>query len=49
MTKANALELQKQIEHLCKEKGLWYETTQENRPELGKIVITIALKIEEDK
>lgn len=46
MTKAKAIEFQNKLSKICEESGVWFLTTHENRPRLGKIKIEISIKVD---
>ena len=49
MIKKDAENYISKLKRELEENGIWYEETRENRPKLGKINITISIKIEPEK
>ena len=47
MTQSDALAVQRELENLCIEKGLWYKTEYDCKPNLKMIRIEITLKVED--
>lgn len=48
MKKREALEFMEKLMALCKEKGIWHDVTQSNKPKLGHIDIEISIKVDKD-
>jgi len=49
MTKPEALNFKDKIKSLCQKEGIWHHVTEENRPKLGKIIIEISIKVDNDE
>ena len=47
MLQSDALAVQRELENLCLDKGLWYKTEYDCKPNLKMIRIEITLKVEE--
>lgn len=45
MDKAEAIKIQKTIEALCRDCGVWVESTHENKPDLKCIRLAISIKV----
>ena len=47
--KEKALELSQSLEQFCKKNGIWFSVDKQNKPNLKDIIITISIKVLEEK
>ena len=49
MIKTEARKHEEHLRKYCEERGIWFRAVEEHRPKLGKIEITISIKVDEGK
>jgi len=49
MQASKAQGIKEQIIALCEGDGIWFDINEQNRPKLGKIIIEISIKVDNDE